>query len=337
MGFIDWAIDAGKTGGNSLIGMGLNAIGNLFGGQKKAEERQQKYELEKMDYQYKLNQQAADYSQKKALEMWEKTNYGAQVDQMKMANVNPSLMYSKSGGGGATTSGGQMDGVGMGTSAAVSMGLQWQQIKANTDLMRAEAAKANAEAAKISGADIRNTEADTKVKEKELELKDSVISLNNVTENLRNAETEWKWTDMYRIQASAHEMWQNARKIATDADINEETKRVQIQKTEQEAINSIIAGMEAVSRIKLNETQIKGIENEIRAVWAEIATKEMTAEAAKKNADTAANKLAAEVKKWNKQLDQRDTEILQDWIYNSIDAGCKVSSEVRKWAYVSGH
>ena len=38
--------------------------------------------------------------QKHQLEMWEKTNYPAQVAQMRKAGLNPALMYGQAGAGG---------------------------------------------------------------------------------------------------------------------------------------------------------------------------------------------------------------------------------------------
>ena len=56
-----------------------------------------------MEQQYQnqrsLNQQGHDLQ----MDMWNKTNYGAQLQHMKDAGLNPALMYGMGGGGGATT------------------------------------------------------------------------------------------------------------------------------------------------------------------------------------------------------------------------------------------
>lgn len=49
--------------------------------------------------QMELNQQGHDLQ----MDMWNKTNYGAQIGHMKQAGLNPALMYGMGGGGGATT------------------------------------------------------------------------------------------------------------------------------------------------------------------------------------------------------------------------------------------
>jgi len=50
-------------------------------------------------YQRGLNQQGHDLQ----MDMWNKTNYKAQLEHMKAAGLNPALMYGMGGGGGSTT------------------------------------------------------------------------------------------------------------------------------------------------------------------------------------------------------------------------------------------
>ena len=51
-------------------------------------------------YQRDLNQQGHDLQ----FDMWNKTNYGAQVKHMLEAGLNPALMYGSAGQGGTTGS-----------------------------------------------------------------------------------------------------------------------------------------------------------------------------------------------------------------------------------------
>ena len=70
------------------------------------------------------------------------------------AGLNPALMYGQGGVGGVSTGstgGAQGSGVGLSQAQAVGMGLQMEQIKAQTKLMNAEAAKAYADANKAKG------------------------------------------------------------------------------------------------------------------------------------------------------------------------------------------
>ncbi len=85
----------------SLLKMLGKAAGSAFG------LYQSNYANQKEDWnakrqqqrQMELNQQGHDLQ----MDMWNKTNYGAQIDHMKQAGLNPALMYGMGGGGGATT------------------------------------------------------------------------------------------------------------------------------------------------------------------------------------------------------------------------------------------
>ena len=81
-----------------------SAIGAGFGLllQKGQDRRQIKQQEKLQALEIAGQKQLTDYNQEKALEMWEKTGYGAQKEQMKGAGLNPGLMYGMSGGGGQT-------------------------------------------------------------------------------------------------------------------------------------------------------------------------------------------------------------------------------------------
>ena len=97
--------------GKIIDGIG-GAIGGLAGGilgiplEKRNDQRQ-------LEQQAKLNEQQLGIDLKKMeaqknldLEIWEKTNYAAQKEQMLKAGLNPALMYGMGGGGGTTTGSG---------------------------------------------------------------------------------------------------------------------------------------------------------------------------------------------------------------------------------------
>lgn len=98
-------------------------------------------------YQQALNQQGHDLQ----FDMWNKTNYGAQVKHMLEAGLNPALMYGSAGQGGTTGSqGGGQAGGGQAASESV-MDLGNMLVQRQGDLLKAQTAKANAEAAAIAG------------------------------------------------------------------------------------------------------------------------------------------------------------------------------------------
>ena len=92
------AATGGLTGG--IIGAGSSllsgAINSMFNKQS-------------IEQQVQAQEELTDYDTKKQLaaqkELWDETNYPAQVKMMEQAGLNPALLYGKGGGGGATTGG----------------------------------------------------------------------------------------------------------------------------------------------------------------------------------------------------------------------------------------
>lgn len=124
---------------NELLGIGMGVAGNLAGGlfQRNSNKKNMKRQFE---YQQKLNRQGHDLQ----FDMWNKTNYPAQLEMMKKAGLNPGLMYGL-GGGGGTTTGSQGGGSAAGGQAPMmDMGIdpttaaQIRNIEANTSFVKAQ-------------------------------------------------------------------------------------------------------------------------------------------------------------------------------------------------------
>ena len=148
----------------TILGAGMGLAGAIAGmnSQEQAMNDQWRLEQEKMALQAKYNKEQADYSQKLALDMWNKTNYEEQIKHMQAAGLNPALLYSKGGPGGSTSGAGTAAPVSDGTTQAVGMGLQAKQIAIGQAQQMAETAKTVAEAAKISGVDTENVKTSIK-------------------------------------------------------------------------------------------------------------------------------------------------------------------------------
>lgn len=167
----------GLTGGvGGLVSGALSGIGSLFGiGSRKekkareAEEREHQRQLEYMGLQAKYNKEQAKYSTELSKEMWDYTNYENQVKHLEEAGLNPALLYGQGGGGGSAAGAGAAAGVGLPSSTGVGMGIQWEQMEAQKELARAEAAKTNAEAAKLMTTDTDNVKSETDKNRQEIE------------------------------------------------------------------------------------------------------------------------------------------------------------------------
>lgn len=138
------------TAAGAAIGGTLGLLGNLFGigSRKRAEQRQFDREKELMGLQYEYGEKAANSNYERALNMWNATNYEAQVQHMKNAGLNVGLMYSGGGGMQASTSGGNNSGVSQSGTQSVAMGLQLKQIQQQMALNAAQIANVTADTEK---------------------------------------------------------------------------------------------------------------------------------------------------------------------------------------------
>lgn len=338
----------GVTGGiGSAIGGAIGLLNPFSWGSGKkrkkeqieAEQRQHQYELEKMGLQKEYNQEQAKFNQGLALDLWEKTNYGAQLKHMKENGLNTALMYGQPTGiGGTTTGAGTAEGVSMGTSGAVGVGLQARLQDAQIEATRAAANKANAEAAKISGTDQQNTQANT-------DLTKANENLSKASERLANAKGDQIKVEMDKVEAERNILIQNLRKVTNDADISDATKQAEIDKAFWTNQKIMFDGLEALSQGKLNEKMLSYVDTQIKwyaynakseRIKANAADKAadasgVSAEAAKssseaynKNVETFAQRLKEEMIRWDKSLAQADERILMDWIYRGISSATDI-------------
>lgn len=144
-------LKAAEEAGRTMLGIGLG----------KYQDRRQLAQQEKLQaLQLKGNKEMIDYQMLKELEMWDKTNYYAQVEQLKKAGLNPALLYGMKGGGGITT-GGSAAGVAGAQAPAgggeiqsiIGMGIQTRLMKAQERVLQTQADKNEAEANKTKGVD----------------------------------------------------------------------------------------------------------------------------------------------------------------------------------------
>ena len=139
-----------------------------------------------------------DYDYANQLRMWHDTNYGAQMEEIKKAGLNPALLYGTSGSGGSTIG----NGAGAGTVSAGEapkggneilelrqQGIQMQLMEQQRALLEAQTNKTNVEATKIGGVD--TTEATTRIQALTQGIENAKAQeiLTKAETNLRNLDT----------------------------------------------------------------------------------------------------------------------------------------------------
>lgn len=92
----------GKILENFLLGTAGNVIGTGMGLlMQNANDRRQLRQQEKLQkLQIAGSKELTEFQNKKQMEIWEATNYRAQMHQLKMAGLNPGLIYGSAGAGG---------------------------------------------------------------------------------------------------------------------------------------------------------------------------------------------------------------------------------------------
>lgn len=135
---------------------GAGAIGNTIAGET-AQRRQKELMSIQLKNQQQLNKQGAALQ----MDMWNKTNYKAQVKHMKDAGLSAGLMYGKGGAGGATA-GSQSGGSAASGNAPqrAQMGIEGLMAGHQMELMKAQARNLNADAENKENGVKRNLQAD---------------------------------------------------------------------------------------------------------------------------------------------------------------------------------
>lgn len=312
------AIPGIGTAVGGIIGGGLGLLGGLFGNgnstkqQKELMEKAWEYEKEGMGMQYQYGQMAANEAQKRNLEMWNSTNFEQQRMHMENAGLSAALMYGGSGAGSTSTAGGQATQPSGPTSNPVGMALQYKQIeqqneaiKSQTILNQAEAAKALAEAKKTSGVDTKKAESEIKWQEVENRIQESRehIASSNIIEAKANARKAIEEFNQAMLNTEYLDKTQQQR-IQT---ITDQLSLIQKQGLKEEAI------------IDLTNTQATKIRKEINILWYDAITKRTSAEALKKQADAAIEKVAKGYELGKGRLNLEEQKNLREWIYNGID------------------
>ena len=147
------------------LGVGIAQAGfNMMSADK-----QKRNQAELMGIQQQNQQQLNRQGHQLQMDMWNKTNYQAQLKHMKKAGLNPALMYGM-GGGGGTTAGSQGGGSASGGQAVqmhpmdmaniALLKAQTDNIKADTELKGSQKGVNEAQTEKI-GAEFRNINEDT--------------------------------------------------------------------------------------------------------------------------------------------------------------------------------
>lgn len=226
------------------LGLGAQVLstgGGLFG-QKKQYKNQKKLMGIQYQNQRNLNQQGSDLQ----YDMWNKTNYPAQLEMMKKAGLNPGLMYGLGGGSGTTTgsqsggsaSSGNAGGFNPMDVGALMMGKQME-------LMDSQISQNEAEAL--------NKKQDTLLKEVETGIASikEMTSYDSIVAELQNVQRETE-------------------KLKQDFDLDRDRYNALVENATVQVLESYSRIAVNDSKIGLNEQQKANLEQTILQAWKQI-------------------------------------------------------------------
>lgn len=243
---MSWFAQLGQNAAGQAVSGGI-ALGLSRLGSRYDRKQQLRAQTQMMGLQMQGEKEMMEYQQQKQLEMWEKTGYSAQVEQMKKAGLNPALMYGMGGGGGQTIGGGvpQVSGGNAPyvdtTTPAIGMGLQ---MNAQLQLMNAQKENIEADTANKLGDTAnkplvgKNLEADTKGKEQQVlsakaqqELTEIQAGIARIDEEVKGyTQNGAKALIMQEVEASFKrlEILNNQEKIS-DATVQDTIKQIKAE------------------------------------------------------------------------------------------------------------
>lgn len=254
---------AAQTGAGLLMGIG-------------AGKRQVRQTRKLQEIQIAGQKEMTDYNAAKQLQMWHDTGYGAQVEQMAKAGLNPGLIYGMSGGGGQTAqiTGGNVSGqaaaadgnMGMGITAAAGMRAQLELLNAQKENIEADTENKKTDSANnpLRGA---NIEADTANKG----LQGKVLETTNELQKLDKTVAEnTLWERVNEIVSRSIEQQERGIQAGVQTEISQATVQDNINRIKEEAINAGLQGASMKAGIGLTEEQTRKVGADIIQRWKEL-------------------------------------------------------------------
>lgn len=254
------------------IGTAIGAgMGLLLEGHNDRRQVNQQRRLQNL--QIEGQKQMVDYNYGKELQMWKDTNFQAQMEQLRMAGLNPALMYKQGGQGGITGQPvGNVTGGNAPTGGMEIMNMMAQ--KAAIELTKAQTEKTKAETTNVPltgeniqastgkmNTEIANIAQDTRNKAIQHELMEIETEFNNIRNTVagqtQNAQIAAYNTMLRRATAEMHMAERNN-------EIDNRTMQDNIKKIRAEATGAVLENVLTQEKTNLTKEQILQVVNDVK-------------------------------------------------------------------------
>lgn len=291
---------------NAIIGGAMGIATGAYGATN-----QQNRQKELMGISYGHQRNLNIQGQQLQMDTWKRTNYPAQIEMMRKAGLNPALMYGMKGGGGTTTgsqTGGQAQAGQaqafnpMDMSNLMLVGAQIDEIKSRTDLNKALEKKAG-------GIETEGIAQQIKTEEGRRLWMASQEEGQRIMNEINKASSR---DQIGKHMAEFYKTMEEARSIAIQNEVDENTIDENIKIKEEEAIGASLENLFKVENIKLTRAQTEAVSSVIERNLAEASSAIRNATSNERQAKVAETRNWIE--KWGKELDKvmQDDRIKKD-------------------------
>lgn len=253
------------------------AIGMATAGWNDRRQLRQQGKLNEQELQ--MQNRMAELNYARQLRMWEETGYGAQMEQMKKAGLNPALMYGMGGGGAQTVGasgpsasapdapkgGGEIQGM---ATLGMQLGLESRRQQAEIELLRAETNKTNVEAEKTAGVDTTKTRVEIQSLSQGISNQQAVEELTRIEAKIKRVDlgfNQGTYDDrMEYIAQQAREMTGKASQALIQANLDEASRQTRVDTIKAEYIKKLLENAYLTASTKAEYKSIELMDSERR-------------------------------------------------------------------------
>ncbi|QGF19343.1 DNA pilot protein [Antarctic microvirus TYR_006_V_SP_13] len=264
---------AGEAAINTGLGLML---------EKHNDRRQVNQQRKLTDVQTGANKDMAMFNNKLQMDMWENTNYKAQVDQMSKAGINPALMYGSTGSGGTTQAaqGGAASGGSAAGNSGEMMGLMMQ--KAQIENLNANTAKTAVDTENAAGVNKENTVAGTEKTKSETNLKNVEGEIAKIDLQIKGKTAE---TQIEIIGQTFDKINREVEQLERNNFLNKETAKAKIEMAGAELVGKYLSNTLTEAQTGKTKQETESIREGILQKWKSLNIDEFRAEMEANNPD----------------------------------------------------